>query len=374
MSEVSCRYFPACRGCDYWDQSYETQKQNKLRYLRDLLKVPNEVLSNSDFISVQPFGLRHRFDFTIEAHDSEHRMGLYGAEKKLIDIQECLQLSPDLQKVFSAFRKIVMKTPRGLIQKASVRLRIGPDGKKGCWLDMANVDIKALLDDSTYLSELLDAGFEVEMGQKGKRLARVQGVLKLTDPLPQIWFRSSDFLLKNLISDFTQPSWFTGDALVKVLQDWTHNLQIKNAIEFGPGIGQFTLPLLTQGINVWAFENNPKAVEVLQLNARENHLEKKLRISSGDFQNKKAILSQNEMFELALVNPPRSGLKNFVDTVIGAQARYCIYISCFPESMQTDLDKLQDAGYEIKFIKIVDQFPQTEHFESCVLLEKQDLL
>lgn len=374
MPEVSCRYFPGCRGCDHWNQTYEQQKQNKLKHLKKLLKSSDELLKDSGFISIQPYGLRHRFDFTIEAQGNKHVMGLYGAEKKLIDLQECLQLSPELQKIFTEFRAIKMQTTQGLIKKASVRLRVGPNEQKGCWLDMANIDIKTLLDDSAYLNQLLDSGFEVEIGQKGKRLSRIQGVLKLTDPLPQVWFRSGSFPLKSLISDFTQPSWFSGDALAKVLQNWTQNLHIKNAIEFGPGVGQFTLPLLAQGVKVQAFENNPKAIEVLQLNAKDNQLEKNLKIFSGDFQNKVAAFDKAERFELALVNPPRSGLKNFVDTVAAAGARYCIYISCFPESMQLDLEKLKQSGYQIKSVKIVDQFPQTEHFETCVLLEKENLL
>jgi len=367
MPEIVCPYFPTCRGCDHWDLPYQQQKQNKLSYLRNLLDVSDEVF---EFISIKPYGLRHRFDFTLEVQNDIQIMGLYGAEKKLIDLKECLQLSLELQNIFNEFRTIPMRTSHGLIRKASVRLRVSPEGQKGCWLDMANIDIKALLDDSTYLNQLLDQGFEIEIGQKGKKLARINQVLKLTDPQPQVWFRTQNFLLKSLISDFTQPSWFSGDALVQVVQGWTQDLQIKNAIEFGPGVGQFTLPLLARGIKVEAYENNPKAIDVLRMNAKNNQLENGLHVYAGDFQNRPASLNSNQYYDLALVNPPRSGLKNFVNTVKAAEAHYCIYISCFPESMQVDIEKLKEAGYKLKSMKIVDQFPQTQHFESCVLLEK----
>lgn len=370
MPEVSCKFFPSCRGCDHWGIDSIEQKNNKVRRLKDLLQASDEILSSQNFVSVKPYGLRHRFDFTIESRGKKQSMGFYGAEKNLIDIDQCLQLSPELQKVFTEFRFLSankMQTAQGLIQKASVRLRVSPDGDKGCWLDMANVDIKALLDDSTYLNQLLQAGFEVEIGQKGKKLSLVQGRLKLTDPLPKPWFRTGPYKLKSLISDFTQPSWITANALTEVMLSWTKNLSLQKALEFGPGVGQFTLPLLAQGISVLAFENNPKAIEVLQQNARENGLEKKLTLFAGDFQNKPADIKEN--IDLVLVNPPRSGLKRFVDTVVNTQAKYCIYISCFPESMQMDLEKIQQAGYKIKSVQIVDQFPQTEHFESCVLLE-----
>lgn len=421
----SCGYFPRCRGCDHWDQSYDLQKQTKIALLRTIIKEVD--LAGNDFISVQPDGLRHRFDFTVETFtnasaaapliddiqaentttsfqhsnrlstwpEQAQMMGLYDAHRKLVDIENCLQLSPELQKVFSEFRAIPMRTKTGFIRKASVRLRVGPAGLKGVWLDLANVDIKALLDDSDYLSHLLEAGFEVELGQKGKKLGRtslmqpheknlsdsdgvpkrLQGKpeapktkLKLTEPTPLAWFRSKSFILKSLISDFTQPSWLSAETLVDVVLGWVQDLSLKSAIEFGPGIGQFTLPLLEKGISLQVFENNPKAVEVLQQNAEAYGLEKNLQIFSGDFQNKPASLDRR--FDLAFVNPPRSGLKNFVDTVIATQAKFCIYVSCFPESMRIDLEKLQQAGYRIHAAKIVDQFPQTKHFESCVLLTK----
>lgn len=367
--KISCKFFQKCGGCDHWDQDYDMQKQNKVERLRQILNENAETFSEKDFISVGPYGLRHRFDFTVESLGETQSMGLYGENRQLIDLDHCLQLAPELQNIFSTFRTIAMRTTsHGLIRKASVRLRIGPNAQKGVWLDLANVDIKALLDDATYLNELLAKGFEVEIGQKGKKLIRRDGVLKLGDPQALPWFRSKDFTLKSLISDFTQPSWLSGDALVDVVLNWVKELSIQTAIEFGPGVGQFTLPLLQKNIQVQAFENNPKATEVLQQNAKAYSLEKNLQIFLGDFQNKNTTLTQK--FDLAFVNPPRSGLKNFVETVIATEAPYCIYISCFPESMQVDLDRLKQAGYHIQSAKIVDQFPQTSHFESCILLKR----
>ena len=38
--------------------------------------------------------------------------------------------------------------------------------------------------------------------------------------------------------------------------------------------------------------------------------------------------------------------------------------------MKIDIDHLISAGYKIVDAKVVDQFPQTQHYEACVLLEK----
>ncbi len=364
-----CAYFPACRGCDLWDQSYESQKILKLQNLNDLLNLsdmrPN---AEKNFVSIKPMGLRHRFDFTFEI-GQEQKMGFYDRDRNLLDLEICLQLSAELQNIFTLFRKIKINSGNTQIRKGSARLRVGPTGLYGIWLDLANVDIKSLLDDSVYLNQLLEAGFNIEMGQKAKRVRRLNGKLKLTDSEAAVWFQTQNYKLHSFISDFTQPSWLSANKLVEVVLNWCENKNIKSMIEFGPGIGQFTIPLLAKNIHVEAFENNSKAVEVLQLNAKLHDLEKNLVIHHGDYQKKSEAMTAPE-FDLVLVNPPRSGLKNFVRTIIETQSRYCIYVSCFPESLKTDIVELQKAGYRITDTKIVDQFPQTTHYESCVLLEK----
>ena len=97
-------------------------------------------------------------------------------------------------------------------------------------------------------------------------------------------------------------------------------------------------------------------------------LDQKLSIYNDDFQTKN--LSVNKKYDAILVNPPRSGLKKFADEIIKMNPMKLIYVSCFPESLVTDLKKLITAGYQIKNITLVDQFPQTKHFETCVLLER----
>ena len=45
-----------------------------------------------------------------------------------------------------------------------------------------------------------------------------------------------------------------------------------------------------------------------------------------------------------------------------------IYVSCSPEALVKDLKLLKE--FKIKSVDIIDMFPQTEHFETVVVLEK----
>lgn len=366
-----CPHLKDCGGCHYDDQPYKNQSELKLRHLELCFKEAGLLLPKVQFISLGENHLRNRFDFTIEAN----RKGLYGRDKSILDIQTCFQISPELQAAYNDFRKVEFA-----IKKGSVRLRVGPGGKRGVWLDFANIDIKNLLDEGKSFQQLLDFGFQIEIGQKGKSLTKKEGLFKLVDPVSAEWFETSlnnyvSFNLESLISSFTQPSWITAKSLVEVVHGWVNSLSSSGdeplyVCEFGSGIGQFTLPLLSYGHTVDVYEFDQTATEMLKLNSEKANLSDRLTIYCDDFQKKS--ISQIPKYDLALLNPPRSGLKNFVHEVTRLQTKTCVYISCFPESLALDLKAFIASGYELKDVVLVDQFPQTKHFETCVLLQRVD--
>lgn len=371
---TSCVYFPTCNACQLWDLGYSAQKDLKTSRLKELLHSHGlNYIGPVTFVSSAEYGLRDRIDFTFMYKPDADKViyGFYDRDKNLISIKNCLQMSSYLQKIYDEFTSIDPKFGEQWVSKGSVRLRRGIDGLKGCWLDLANLDIKCLLEDGNYLRKLLNHGFKVEVGQKGKSVTEVDGVLKLTAPVPYPWFKTfaadgSEVSLKCLISDFTQPSWQSARDLVKIVLSWVLNIQNPglSVVEFGPGIGQLTLPLLSAGVQVSALEVNAAACENLRINAEAGGYHS-LKIVNDDFQRKNFAIEAG----VIVVNPARSGLKNFTASIENSKAEYLIYVSCFPESMCEDLEVLRNS-FQIKEIKILDQFPQTNHFESCVLLER----
>ncbi|MNT82095.1 23S rRNA (uracil-C(5))-methyltransferase RlmCD [compost metagenome] len=50
---------------------------------------------------------------------------------------------------------------------------------------------------------------------------------------------------------------------------------------------------------------------------------------------------------------------------------YFLYMSCYPESLARDLSRLKEWGYEINELSLLDQFPQTTHYEVLTLLQRK---
>ncbi len=76
--------------------------------------------------------------------------------------------------------------------------------------------------------------------------------------------------------------------------------------------------------------------------------------------------------EVALVDPPRSGLSRAVlDGLVAMSPAILVYVSCDPATLARDARRLQTAGYTPRQITPFDLFPQTYHIESVSFWAKQ---
>ena len=366
-----CELATTCPGCSLWGVSYSDQLAEKTKRLEQLFQsylAPNMIDSHS----AGEYGLRERFDFIIK----ENKIGLIDKERNFIPISKCLQLTPKLQEPFDLLTKTQFN-----IRIGTIRLRVSSRGqvnKYGLWLDFANNDIKNLLVEKTVLQKL-SKDFFIEVGQKKKCLDEVsfnKEQIKLADPKMQHWFHTYNYRtntpldLNCAVSSFTQPSATTAKLMTDIIAGWMSD-KTQSVWEFGCGIGQYTFPLLSLGHKVSVFENDELALDSIKRTARENTLEENLIINAGDFQRPQTITQASP--DTVLVNPPKSGLKSFTQNVIKANPKKIIYVSCYPESLRADSEIFLQHNYRITNAHIVDQFPQTNHFEVVMLFERVNI-
>ena len=72
-----------------------------------------------------------------------------------------------------------------------------------------------------------------------------------------------------------------------------------------------------------------------------------------------------------ILDPPRAGIApKTLLKVIELGAKRIVYISCNPSTQARDAKTLQEAGYSLQKLSLVDQFPHTSHIEAVALFEK----
>ena len=86
----------------------------------------------------------------------------------------------------------------------------------------------------------------------------------------------------------------------------------------------------------------------------------------------KYINETNDFFNVAVMDPPRSGCSSsFLNAIINKKVEKLIYVSCNPKTLKRDLNILKEY-YDILSITPLDMFPNTLHIETVVELKRKD--
>ena len=112
-----------------------------------------------------------------------------------------------------------------------------------------------------------------------------------------------------------------------------------------------------------------EAVEAARVNAKENGLDNCTFIA-GDVL--KVLDDLTEKPDLIILDPPREGIHpKALPKIISYGVDNIIYVSCKTTSLARDLEVFLQAGYVVRRICPVDQFPRTGNIETvCLLTQK----
>jgi 23S rRNA (uracil-5-)-methyltransferase RumA len=113
------------------------------------------------------------------------------------------------------------------------------------------------------------------------------------------------------------------------------------------------------------------AIEDAEKNAKRNKIDG-LQFYAADVGK---FLSAHPEYEnkikTIILDPARAGIApKTLQKIINLNADRMVYVSCNPATQARDTELLKEAGYLLKKISLVDQFPHTAHIETVVLFEK----
>ena len=149
---------------------------------------------------------------------------------------------------------------------------------------------------------------------------------------------------------------------------WVDRLSPDTVLDLYCGAGGFALAVAGQGRSVRGVEIDPDAVAGARRSAAqllEDHPESgPVEFECGDA----SVLTLDAAPGLVIVNPPRRGIEALAATLNASGPQHVIYSSCNPNSLARDLDQM--PGYRVVEARLFDMFPQTDHCEVAVLLER----
>lgn len=124
---------------------------------------------------------------------------------------------------------------------------------------------------------------------------------------------------------------------------------------------------------VIGIEYVPEAIEDARVNSEINGIGNTM-FFAGDMKDilTDSFIDSHGRPDVIITDPPRAGMHgDVIETILRAQPKRIVYVSCNPATQARDLSLL-DAEYAVKEVQPVDMFPHTPHVENVVLLVRRN--
>lgn len=318
-----CRYFGICGGCQMSHATYEEQVRIKTEILRETLTRNQIKVPPVEVLTGEPFAYRHRAQF--KYNPSNRKLGFYELHSnRVVDVQECLCLTPGLNAELKAIRG------------------------KVCARSIPNLrEVEC---------------FENER-QQTAIFARPE-VLELMPPERQelfISFREHRYPMNPGI--FLQVNPGLWRSMIQEVESHYAGTRSGTLLELYCGAGFFTAPLAAKFEKIIACEENADAIAF----AKSHH----------GLKNVEWVCSRVENFrfpqdlDAILVDPPRAGLQQkVIQKILEKRPQMISYVSCDCTTFARDVKKLL-ATHVLHKITLLDLFPQTYHFEIVAQMKRK---
>ena len=405
-SEPFCKHFGVCGGCKWQCLKYEEQLRYKQKQVTDnLTRIGKVELPEISPIlgSEQTERYRNKLEFTFSnkrwltqeevvqevKYDQMNAVGFHipGAFDKVLAIDECHLMDDICNRIRNGVRDYAyehnytffdLRTQEGMLRNMMIRIAE----------DEASHEIKELMVVMQF--KIVDPSEEALMLQMLQFMAdtwpEITSLIyvinnKCNDTigdLPIHVFKGEDYIIEEMEGlkfkvgpkSFYQTNSRQAYNLYKVAREFAGLTGDELVYDLYTGTGTIANFVSRKARQVIGIEYVPEAIEDAKVNSAINGIGNTL-FFAGDM---KDILNQEFINEygrpdVIITDPPRAGMHNdVIDTILFAEPKRIVYVSCNPATQARDLSLL-DVKYRVTRVQPVDMFPHTHHVENVVLLE-----
>lgn len=381
--EPVCSIFPACGGCMYQTMPYEEQvkmKEGQIRRIMDPV-VKGEYVFEGVKHSPKEFHYRNKMEFSFgdEFKDGPLSLGLHkkGSTYDVLTAGDCQLVHEDMDKillcVLNYFKERNVSYYKKMQHVGYLRHLLL---RRGDTTGEILVNLVTTTQEEYDLTPLVEELLALEL--EGK----IVGILHiLNDSLSDVVksdetriLYGQDFFYEKLLGlefkitpfSFFQPNSKGAEVLYETVREYIGDIDNQVVFDLFSGtgtIGQVLAPVAKKVIGVEIIE---EAVEAAKENAVRNGLSN-CRFIAGDVF--KVLDEIEEKPDVIVLDPPRDGIHpKALPKILNYGVDKIVYISCKMTSLARDLEMMQLAGYRVEKMTAVDQFCETVHCETVVLL------
>ena len=388
VREPVCKNFPACGGCMYQTMSYEEQLKMKETQVKGLLQEAVGIGTDLHWEGIHgspiEFGYRNKMEFSFgdEYKDGPLSLGLHkkGSTYDVLTASDCKLVHPDMTAILSSVLDFF--TELGAVHYKKMQhtgylrhLLLRRGVTSGEILVHVITTSQAEYDYAPLVSRLLALPLE----------GKIVGIMHIiNDSLSDVvqsdetrLLYGQDYFYETLLGlrfkistfSFFQPNSLAAEVLYSIVRDYIGDTKDKEVFDLYSGTGTIAQLLASVAKEVIGVEIVEEAVEAAKVNAALNGLTN-CRFIAGDVL--KVLDDLTEKPDMIILDPPRDGIHpKALPKILAYGVENIVYISCKPTSLARDLPAFLAAGYEVQRSCSVDQFCETVHVETVVLLSQQ---
>jgi len=355
-----CRVFGRCGGCQLQHLSYADQICAKEENLRDSLrrlpqKSPFEILPTLPAPQERGYRIRARLKTAIGR--GRTILGFYGIKShQVVEIGQCPLLYPLADEILRELDGELQGFKEG-IPLWEVEIFVSPDEDKG---------IVHLRGDGPKVLKMAERFSQKSRLMKGVKLTGTKtaswGDLRLRFCLPGLASEKS-IRVQIQTESFFQVNPRQNEALIRKIGEWALLTGVEKVVDFFCGAGNLTLPLAQKAGRIWGIDSDETAIATAKENAAQNSLKNCVFRTERAETAAAKILAETKQIDLAVLDPPRVGAREVLESLAALGPRKILYVSCEPPTLIRDLARLGEIGYDVTRLQPLDMFPQTYHLE-----------
>ena len=382
--EPVCSIFPACGGCMYQTMDYQAQVKMKAEQIQSIMDAAVDGYSyNFEGVKESPkeFAYRNKMEFSFgdEYKDGPLSLGLHkkGSTYDVLTASDCKLVHEDMTQILSCVLDYFKE--RGVSYYKKMQ-HIGY--LRHLLLRRGDTTGEILVNLVTTTQEEHDLAPLVEKLLALPVEGKIVGILHiLNDSLSDVVqsdetkiLYGQDYFYEKIMGlefkitpfSFFQPNSRGAEVLYSTVREYIgdiHDMTVYDLFSGTGTIAQVLAPVAKQVIGVEIIE---EAVEAAKENAERNGLHN-CRFIAGDVF--KVLDEIEEKPDVIVLDPPRDGIHpKALPKILDYGVENIVYISCKATSLARDLEMIQARGYRVVKCTAVDQFCQTVHVETVVML------
>lgn len=386
--DAPCIYYDRCGGCQIQHESYEAQKNFKRKRVQDALERIGDI---TDFTVDETLGMENPFRYRNKVQIPLARVGgklvagFYARRShRIINIEECIVQHEDGDLVLEIVRSWAeeyeittyqndLEAPKkGLLRHLMIRKGFSTGDlmvvlvvtkKEVPYLDELVAKLKKVAGFKSLLLNINSEETNVVLGQKN---SLIYGEETIEDSIGDLNFKISPH-------SFFQVNPKQTEVIYEKVLEYANVKGDEIVFDAYCGAGTISLFLARKAKKVYGIEIVPEAISDARENAGNNQIENAEFILGKSEDVIVELLNQGIKADIMVVDPPRKGCDVKLLNAISEMApEKLIYVSCNPGSLSRDIKILTTLGFKIEKATPVDNFPQTSHVETVVLMSRKD--